>query len=101
MARKPKAMRVTAIDPRTTKEMPHEQNRNCHQAAWVLAKTHRMSKTDVWAGCQFEIVISAVVKVDFVASFHANSEMARIELQAASWIKHPIRIAIADGTDLV
>src|SRR6266849_11192251 len=58
-------------------------------------------KADLRACCKSKIVIGAVIEVDFVTGFHANTEPAGVELHSSAWVKHAVGIAVTNGADLV
>src|SRR5438034_600170 len=61
----------------------------------------RWLETDLRATHEFEVMVSAVVPVDFVAGFKAESEDTRIEFNAATRIKDAIGVAISESPELI
>ena len=46
-------------------------------------------------------MVSAVVEIDLVSGFQTNPQPAGIELYAASWINHSVRVSVPESAELI
>jgi len=61
----------------------------------------RLLETNLWATHEFKVMVGAVVPVDFVAGFKADSEDTRIELNAAARIEDAIGVPVSERPKLI